>query len=103
MKRKKTYQAFYLDVVRNDILVAKQWYDEQQEGLGERFTHAVKDALDNILKMPLAYSIRYREVRIAHTKVFPYNIHFYINEPETQIVIIGVIHNRRREALFLDR
>lgn len=103
MMRKKRYQAFYLDEVRNDILVAKQWYDEQQEGLGERFIYAVKEALDNVLKMPSAYAIRYREVRIAHTKVFPYNIHFYINEPEKQIVIIGVIHNRRRDALFLNR
>jgi hypothetical protein len=26
------YKALYLDDVRNDILTAKQWYAEQQEG-----------------------------------------------------------------------
>jgi len=42
-------------------------------------------------------------IRIAHTKVFPYNIHFYIDETKAQVVIIGIIHNKRNNALFLDR
>ncbi|HCC86076.1 MAG TPA: plasmid stabilization system [Porphyromonadaceae bacterium] len=101
--RRRIYTAFYLDEVRNDILSAKQWYDEQQEGLGERFVSSVKNTLFDILKMPSAYAVRYRNVRIAHTKVFPYNIHYFIDESKKQVIIIGIVHNRRQDALLLDR
>ena len=97
------YRTFYLDEVENDITVAKQWYAEQQKGLEVRFVAAVKDALSNILKMPTAYAVRYRNVRIAHTKTFPYNVHFYIDEAKKQVVIIGIVHNKRNDAVFLDR
>jgi len=97
------YKIFYFDEVENDIAVAKQWYAEQQKGLDVRFVSAVKDALSGVLKMPTAYAVRYRNVRIAHTRIFPYNIHFYIDEAKMQVVIIGIIHNKRNNALFLDR
>ena len=97
------YKVFYFDEVENDIVVAKQWYAEQQEGLDVRFSTAVKEIISSILKMPTVYAVRYRNVRIAHTKVFPYNVHFYIDETNSQVVIIGIIHNKRNDALFLDR
>ena len=97
------YKVLYLDEVENDIVVAKQWYAEQQKGLDERFSAAVKETLSNILKMPSAYAVKYRNIRIAHTKVFPYNVHFYIEETKAQVVIIGIVHNKRNNALFLDR
>ena len=97
------YKVLYLDEVENDIAVAKQWYAEQQKDLDVRFAAAVKETLSSILKMPSAYAVRYRNVRIAHTKIFPYNVHFYMDETKTQVVIIGIIHNKRNNALFLDR
>jgi len=97
------YQEFYLDEVENDIAEAKRWYAEQQAGLDVRFAAAVKETVTNILKMPSSYAVRYKNVRIAHTKVFPYNVHFYIDEEKVQVVIIGIIHNKRNNALFLDR
>ena len=97
------YKILYLDEVENDIAVAKQWYAEQQKDLDVRFAVAVKKTLSNISKMPSAYSTRYRNIRIAHTKIFPYNVHFYIDETKAQVVITGIVHNRRNNALFLDR
>ncbi|MDR0618909.1 MAG: type II toxin-antitoxin system RelE/ParE family toxin [Bacteroidales bacterium] len=97
------YTLFYLDAVRDDILNAKQWYAEQQKGLDEKFVAAIKDAIANIIKMPAAYAVRYKNVRIAHTRVFPYNIHFFIDEEKEQIILIGVVHQKRKDALFIDR
>jgi len=97
------YQEFYLDEVENDIAEARRWYAEQQTGLDARFATAVKETVINIVRMPSSYAVRYKNVRIAHTKVFPYNIHFYIDEEKAQVVIIGIIHNKRNNALFLDR
>jgi len=99
----KMYKVLYLDEVEDDIAVAKRWYAEQQTDLDLRFAAAVKDTLSSILKMPSAYAVRYRNIRIAHTKVFPYNVHFYIDEAKNQVVIIGVVHNKRHNSLFIDR
>jgi mRNA-degrading endonuclease RelE of RelBE toxin-antitoxin system len=97
------YSVHYFDEVEKDIAEAKKWYAEQQDGLDVRFVTAVKAAITNIVKIPLAYAIRYRNVRIAHTKIFPYNVHFYVDESKAQVVITGIIHNKRNDALFLNR
>jgi len=97
------YKVYYLDEVENDISIAKQWYAEQQEGLDKRFISAVKEALSSIVKIPSAFAVRYKNVRIAHTKTFPYNIHFFIDEMKARVVIIGIVHNKRNDALFLER
>ena len=97
------YKVFYLDIVETDIAEAKQWYASQQEGLGARFATAVKEAVESIEKRPLSYAVRHKNVRIAHTKVFPYNIHFYVDEDKKQAVIIGIVHGKKKDALFLDR
>ena len=97
------YKALYFDEVQKDVLVAKQWYAEQQKNLDVRFAASVKETLSGILKAPFAYAVRYKNVRIAHTRTFPYNIHFYIDETKAQVVIIGIVHNKRNDALFLDR
>lgn len=70
-----------------------------KNGLGTRFVSAVKETAANIIKMPSAYAVKYKNVRIAHVKTFPYNIHFFIDEATQQIVIISIIHNKRSDAL----
>lgn len=65
------YQAQYFDEVATDVQKAKEWYKEQQDGLEERFAQAIEDCIVKVLKMPSAYSVRYRNVRIAHPKYFP--------------------------------
>jgi hypothetical protein len=97
------WKIVYFDEVKNDIREAIQWYKEQQERLDERFELSVKYAVSNIIKMPFAYVVRYKNIRIAHTKYFPYNIHFYIDEKLNQIVITGIIHNKRKDAIKLNR
>lgn len=97
------YTALYFDEVKNDISTAKAWYKEQQSGLDEKFELSLRVAIANILKMPSAYAVRYKNVRIAHTKIFPYNVHFYIDDEKEQIVVIGIVHNKRINAIFLDR
>ncbi|MFN3757367.1 MAG: hypothetical protein ACK4RM_10455 [Flavobacterium sp.] len=97
------YKALYFDEVFNDIQQAKEWYKNQQEGLEERFAQCIEDALLQVLKMPTAYNIRHKNVRIAHPKTFPYNIHFYINDDTKTVVFIGIVFNKRKDALEIKR
>lgn len=64
------YNSQYFDQVFIDVQEAKVWYKEQKEGLEIEFAFAIEKAIEQILKMPLSYSIRYKKVRIAHPKNF---------------------------------
>jgi hypothetical protein len=67
------------------------------------FALAVEVAIEKIIKMPTAYSVRYENVRIAHVKVFPYNIHFYIDEVFKLVVITAIVHNKRHSDIARKR
>lgn len=97
------YQLKYLDAVGSDVQDAKVWYKEKRDGLEIEFALAIEMAIQKIAKMPTAYSIRYKNVRIAHAKVFPYNIHFYVDEVIELIVITAIVHNKRHADIARKR
>ena len=89
------YTALYLDQILVDIIEAKIWYKEQNSGLEIKFAVAIENAINKILVMPTMYAPRYKNIRIAHPITFPYNIHFYINEVEKEVIFTAVVHNKR--------
>jgi hypothetical protein len=56
---------------------------------------AIENTIIKLQEWPKVYGIRYKNVRIAHPPIFPYSIHFYIDDVENRIVIIAIIHGRR--------
>ena len=93
------FQLKYFDEVEADVHKAKIWYKEQKEGLEIAFADAIERAIESILKAPQSYALRYKKARIAHPKRFPYNIHFYIDEPNTTVVITAIVHNKRHQKI----
>jgi plasmid stabilization system protein ParE len=89
----------YYDAVKIDLIEVKSWYKNQKAGLEKDFAREVKACIHRLQKNPLHYEIKYRNVRTAFTEVFSYAIHFYIDEPKKQIVIIAIIHQGRNPAL----
>ena len=89
------YSLLYFNDVRQDIKEAKGWYKKQKAGLEKRFAVSIKTAILQLQENPFAYAIRYKNIRIAHPKAFPYGIHFYIDDINSQIVIIAIIHSKR--------
>jgi hypothetical protein len=74
----KPFKEYYiLPAAIDEFREARKWYASRKvKGLSNRFALAVKDAILQILKNPGAYAIPYKNVRIAHTKTFLYDIHF---------------------------
>lgn len=89
------YKLVYFDDVKQDIQEAKDWYRLQVKGLEKRFAQDIKSAILRLKERPTVHAIRYKNVRIAHPDVFPYAIHFYIDEPSQIIVITAIVHNSR--------
>ncbi len=97
------YKLLYFKEVEADIHFAKTWYKEQKDGLEIDFAFAIENTLHQILKTPKAFAIRYKKIRIAHPKVFPYNIHFYIDEFKKTVVVIAIVHGKRNPKLTIKR
>lgn len=97
------YSLRYFDDAREDVRKAKVWYKEQKPGLEKRFSEAIKTAILKLHKYPLAYSVRYKNIRIIHPKTFPYGIHYYLEDTTSQIVIIAIVHNKRHPDTFQKR
>ena len=98
-----TYSVQFFDEVISDVQEAKVQYKSKREGLEIEFSWAIEDAIEQVIKMPVSYAIRYKSIRIAHPKVFPYNIHFYIDEIDSVIVITAIVHNKRNQDFVEDR
>jgi hypothetical protein len=81
------WKLTYYDEVRLDVRDAKDWYYKRQKGLEKRFAKDVKDCIGRLKENPYHYEIKYKKVRTALCSVFPYAVHFYINESSGQLVI----------------
>jgi toxin ParE1/3/4 len=76
---------------------AVAWYDEQQEGLGDRFEAAVHATFRRIRKNPQKFRLVGRTVREARVNIFKkYGVFFHV-EPEF-IGVVAVFHGSRDPA-----
>lgn len=88
------YKLIYRHDARLNIQTAKTWYKKQRLGLQKDFAASVKEAITRLQASPEAFAVRYKKVRIIHTRTFPFSIHFYIDTIQKQIVITNVLHDR---------
>jgi plasmid stabilization system protein ParE len=97
------YSIFYFDEVENDIIEARTWYKASNEKLETRFLTSIENTIKRVLEFPKAYGVRYKNIRIAHPPIFPYSIHFYIDDLQNRIVIIAIVHGRRHPDFAKNR
>lgn len=86
------YKTKILPLAKVDISEAATWYNDQQKGLGKRFTKEVRSKILFLSQNPMSSSIRYDEVRCAVLSIFPFMIHYFIEEANKTIVIVTVSH-----------
>ena len=89
--------------VKNDVLDAKDWYKTQQKGLEKRFASEVKITLNYLIKNPLLFQLKYKTIRVAFTDVFPFGVHYHLNEDNKIITILGVFHTSMSPTKWLKR
>jgi len=84
------YKAKILPFAKEDIRKNAKWYNKQQKKLGKRFTSEVRKAIKHIEKNPENIQVRHRNIKAIKTDVFPYMIHFIVDEPNKIIIIKAV-------------
>jgi hypothetical protein len=86
----------------DDILGAISWYEKQIAGLGDEFLITLTNEVRNIYRNPFLYATKYKNVRKAITKRFPYTIYFIIN-PSNEIIVLAVLHMKRGDSAWEKR
>lgn len=89
------FDIVYLSDAQIDIQNAKKWYKSQQVGLEKRFANEVKKAIQFINTDPFLFEVKYRNTRIVFTKIFPFGIHYMIDQVQNRIVILAVLHTSK--------
>ncbi|WP_409014354.1 type II toxin-antitoxin system RelE/ParE family toxin [Dyadobacter sp. CY326] len=92
-----------LPLARQDIQEAAIWYNEQQPDLGKRFIKFIKSKVKRISENPQLYPVRYYSVRTAVVDVFPFMIHFIVNESDGTILITAVLHTSQSPEKWFQR
>ena len=78
-----------------DIEEPIDWYSKQLDGLGNQFYAQLTDKLEKLKENPKLWSVRYDEVHCVIVNVFPYLIHYIIEESEKKVVVLGVFHTSK--------
>ena len=76
-----------------DINDGFEYYNSKSIGLGFEFTDTIDIYFSKISEMPTASSVRYDNVRVKPISTFPYSIHFVIDEPESNVIILRIFNN----------
>lgn len=91
------YHFYFHPLAKEDYIDAFTWYENINEGLGERFRKAVRRKLEDIISQPKSYSskgnAKFREAKIDF---FPYLIVFKVKSKKKQI-FIGAIHHTKKD------
>ena len=85
----------------DDLKEAFSWYEDKRIGLGYDFLLQVDAGINFISRNPKIHPIEYKETRKHLVKRFPYKI-IYLAEEE-EIIILAVIHGKRRPDLIKKR
>lgn len=97
----KNYKLKILPSAKKDWQEARIWYKQQNSNLPTRFNEQIKATAIQICKLPFSHAVRYKNVRIANTRIFPYAVHYLVEE-ET-IIIIAIHHTAINPAKWKAR
>jgi plasmid stabilization system protein ParE len=97
------YKVSILPLAKQDIQEAATWYNEQQPDLGKRFIKFIRSKVKRISESPQLYPVRYHSVQTAVVDVFPYMIHFVVNESNRTILITAVLHTSLSPEKWFER
>lgn len=80
---------------RKELLEAWEWYEDKQEGMGDRFRNLVNQKIKQVIQTPERYPERKVSFRDAKIDGFPYLLIYRIANRKKVITIISVFHTSR--------
>lgn len=97
------YKAIILPLAKQDVREAALWYNKKSQGLDKRFTAEVREKVRLISQNPTAFNVRYDDAHTAALNVFPYMVHYTIDEVNKTVIVSAVLHTSRDPELWENR
>lgn len=92
----------YNPLARDEVIKAAEYFDDQDEGLGNRFLEEIDKVMEEIAALPLAWPITKHGTRKRILlSPFPYTIHYKIVRDE--LVVVAVAHQGREPDYWKQR
>ena len=98
-----SYSIVNRPAVKSDIINAAVYYKNVSPELAKKFLFRIREAKTYIARTPLGFQIKYNNVRTLLLRQFPYHIHYLVDEPKHQIIILAIIHAYRNPEDFSNR
>ena len=93
--------SYFVGAADLELRDAVQWYDQQLNGLGDRFGSTVKETVKRLQAYPEASTVDVDGFRRVYVKGFPYKLIYKI--VDNDIWIIAVAHGHRMPEYWKDR
>lgn len=84
-----------------DTAEARDWYEDQRDGLGDEFLTALEEVFARIREFPEMYAAEYRGVRRAGLSRFPYVVYYRITRGSLEV--LAVLHGSRHPRAWRSR
>lgn len=97
------FEIVYAKKVESDLLDVTEYYNGINPKLSREFIARIREATAHILKTPLGFQIKYKNVRTVLLKQFPFHIHYIVEEEKNQIIILAIIHSYRNPQDYSNR
>ena len=92
-----------LEIAKIEIKENVLWYNSKRKGLGKEFASEIRKTVNYIANFPLAFPIKYNEIRVAVVSVFPYTVHYYFDQPNNTVFVSCVFHDFNDPEIPLHR
>jgi len=91
----------FRDEATTEFRDAIDWYEDQEDGLGDDFIDEVDATVEKIRRLPRRFPTKFRDVRRALVSRFPFAVYF--QEAEDEVLIVAVYHLHRDASDLADR
>ena len=88
------YKVVILKRANLEIEETYLYYEDIQDGLGEKFINDYENHLNTLYNIPY-FKQRYNVIRMLPLKKFPYSIHFSVDEINKTVSVHAVILDYR--------
>jgi plasmid stabilization system protein ParE len=77
---------------QKEIVQSWEWYEERQQGLGDRFILEITRRIHLIKQNPYRYPTRFKTYKETPVPHFPFLIIYRINKKKKSVRIVSVFH-----------
>ena len=94
-------KAFFLEDAKIEYEDAIAYYDRQRLGLGKEFSEEIEKTIERISTDPTSWEKVTKTIHRCRTRKYPYGLLYEVQGE--QIVVVAVMHLRRKPGYWKDR